>query len=100
MRRSRCQRTARETIVQVENENRKPVAGAVVVFRLPSQGAGGTFANGAAAGISAKTVAIILAVAGTAAAGGRVAATRGGGGESPPGAPTRISAGAGSVGHP
>src|SRR5215469_1389837 len=41
------QRTARETIVQVEDENRKPVAGAVVVFSLPSQGAGGTFANGA-----------------------------------------------------
>jgi hypothetical protein len=41
------QRTARETIVQVEDENRKPVAGAVVVFTLPSQGAGGTFANGA-----------------------------------------------------
>lgn len=40
------QRTARETIVQVEDENRKPVAGAVVVFTLPSQGAGGTFANG------------------------------------------------------
>lgn len=41
------QRTARETIVQVEDENHKPVAGAVVVFTLPSQGAGGTFANGA-----------------------------------------------------
>ena len=41
------QRTARETIVEVEDENRKPVAGAVVVFTLPSQGAGGTFANGA-----------------------------------------------------
>jgi hypothetical protein len=41
------QRTARETIVQVEDENHKPVAGAVVVFTLPSQGAGGAFANGA-----------------------------------------------------
>jgi hypothetical protein len=41
------QRTARETIVQVEDENHKPVAGAVVVFTLPGQGAGGTFANGA-----------------------------------------------------
>jgi len=41
------QRTARETIVQVEDENHKPVAGAVVVFTLPSQGAGGTFAGGA-----------------------------------------------------
>lgn len=41
------QRTAREPIVQVEDENHKPVAGAAVVFSLPSQGAGGTFANGA-----------------------------------------------------
>jgi hypothetical protein len=38
-------RTARETIVQVEDENRKPVGGAVVVFTLPRQGAGGTFAS-------------------------------------------------------
>jgi hypothetical protein len=41
------QHTARETIVQVEDENHKPVVGAVVTFTLPSQGAGGTFANGA-----------------------------------------------------
>ena len=41
------QRTAREPIVQVEDENHRPVAGAVVVFSLPSQGAGGTFAGGA-----------------------------------------------------
>jgi hypothetical protein len=40
------QRTAREPIVQVEDENHKPVAGAVVVFLLPNQGASGTFANG------------------------------------------------------
>jgi hypothetical protein len=40
------QRTAREPIVQVEDENHKPIAGAVVVFSLPSQGAGGTFAGG------------------------------------------------------
>jgi len=40
------QRTAREPIVQVEDENHKPVAGAAVVFLLPNQGAGGTFANG------------------------------------------------------
>ena len=39
------QRTARDPIVQVEDENHKPVAGAVVVFTLPSQGAGGTFAG-------------------------------------------------------
>jgi hypothetical protein len=41
------QRTAREPIVQVQDENHKPVAGAVVVFMLPSNGAGGSFANGA-----------------------------------------------------
>jgi hypothetical protein len=39
-------RTAREPIVQVEDENHKPVAGAAVTFALPGQGAGGTFANG------------------------------------------------------
>src|SRR5450631_954329 len=41
------QRTAREPVVQVEDENHKPIAGAIVVFTLPSNGAGGTFANGA-----------------------------------------------------
>jgi hypothetical protein len=34
------QRTAREPIVQVEDENRKPVAGATVTFLLPRDGAG------------------------------------------------------------
>ena len=41
------QRVAREPIIQVEDENHKPVAGAVVVFTLPSRGAGGAFADGA-----------------------------------------------------
>jgi hypothetical protein len=41
------QRTAREPIVQVEDENHRPVAGAIVVFTLPARGAGGTFPNGA-----------------------------------------------------
>jgi hypothetical protein len=41
------QRTAREPIVQVEDENHRPVAGAIVVFTLPSRGAGGAFSNGA-----------------------------------------------------
>jgi hypothetical protein len=41
------QRVAREPVVQVEDENRKPVAGAVVTFLLPQQGPGATFANGA-----------------------------------------------------
>ena len=40
------QRTAREPIVQVEDENHRPVAGAAVVFALPSNGASGQFANG------------------------------------------------------
>lgn len=40
------QRVNREPIVQVEDENHKPIAGAAVVFFLPSTGPGGTFANG------------------------------------------------------
>jgi hypothetical protein len=40
------QRTAREPIVQVEDQNRKPVAGAAVTFTLPSRGASGAFPNG------------------------------------------------------
>ena len=41
------QRTAREPIVQVQDENNRPVAGAVVLFTLPDRGASGVFANGA-----------------------------------------------------
>jgi hypothetical protein len=40
-------RIAREPIVEVRDRNDRPVAGAVVVFTLPSSGPGGTFANGA-----------------------------------------------------
>ncbi len=40
------QRVAREAIVQVEDENHKPVAGAAVTFFLPQHGASGVFANG------------------------------------------------------
>jgi len=40
------QRVNREPIVQVEDENHKPVVGAAVIFFLPNQGPGGTFANG------------------------------------------------------
>ncbi len=40
------QRINREPIVQVEDENHKPVAGAVVLFFLPDQGPSGTFTNG------------------------------------------------------
>ncbi len=40
------QRVNRETIVQVEDENHRPIAGAAVIFFLPNQGPGGTFPNG------------------------------------------------------
>jgi hypothetical protein len=40
-------RTTRETIVQVQDENHKPVAGAAVAFLLPADGPGGTFTGGA-----------------------------------------------------
>ena len=40
------QRVNREPIVQVEDENHKPIAGAAVVFFLPTSGPSGTFANG------------------------------------------------------
>jgi len=40
------QRTAREPVVQVEDENNRPVAGAVVAFVLPDRGASGIFGNG------------------------------------------------------
>lgn len=37
------QRTARETVVQVEDENHRPLAGVAVTFATPVQGASGTF---------------------------------------------------------
>jgi hypothetical protein len=40
------QQTAREPIVQVEDENHKPLAGALVTFTLPQSGPSGTFAGG------------------------------------------------------
>ena len=40
------QRVVREPIVRVEDQNHKPVAGAVVVFLLPGDGSGGAFADG------------------------------------------------------
>jgi len=39
------QRTAREPIVQVEDENHNRVPGAIVVFTLPGSGPGGSFAG-------------------------------------------------------
>lgn len=41
------QRVAREPIAEVTDENKKPVAGALVTFMLPGNGPGGVFANGA-----------------------------------------------------
>jgi hypothetical protein len=40
------QRVARDPIVQVEDENNRPVSGALVTFTLPEHGAGGLFADG------------------------------------------------------
>jgi len=40
------QRVAREAMVQVDDENHKPVAGVAVTFFLPEHGAGGVFSNG------------------------------------------------------
>ncbi|GEM_PF-450068 len=40
------QRTAREMVVRVEDENHRPVAGAAVAFTLPARGAGGLFPHG------------------------------------------------------
>lgn len=39
-------RTAREPIVEIDDENHKPIAGAVVLFSSPSSGPSATFANG------------------------------------------------------
>src|SRR5258708_11555361 len=38
-------RVASETIVEVHDRNRKPVAGVVLTFTLPQTGAGGTFTS-------------------------------------------------------
>jgi hypothetical protein len=40
------ERVNREPIVQVQDDNHKPVAGAAVVFFLPNQGPGGSFSDG------------------------------------------------------
>lgn len=41
------QRVASEPVVEVVDENNRPVAGAIVTFTLPTRGAGGSFLNGA-----------------------------------------------------
>ena len=58
------QRVARDPVVRVEDENHKPVAGAAVVFTLPTEGATGEFGNGA------KTLTVLTDNAGRAAAQG------------------------------
>ncbi len=40
------QRTSGETIVEIQDENHKPVGGAAVAFMLPGDGPGGAFASG------------------------------------------------------
>ena len=40
------QRGSRDPIVKVQDENQRPVAGAAVVFTLPTEGASGAFGNG------------------------------------------------------
>jgi hypothetical protein len=40
------QRVAREAMVQVDDENHKPVAGVAITFFLPEHGASGVFSNG------------------------------------------------------
>ena len=40
------QRTGAQIIVEVQDENHRPVAGAAVVFTLPTEGPGGEFADG------------------------------------------------------
>src|SRR4051794_20832307 len=41
------QRTAREPVVEVRDQNNRPVAGAVVLFESPGNGASGSFIGGA-----------------------------------------------------
>ena len=41
------ERTARDPVIRVEDENHKPIAGVAVVFTLPTEGATGQFGNGA-----------------------------------------------------
>lgn len=58
------QRVAHDPVVRVEDENHKPVAGAAVVFTLPTEGATGEFGSGA------KTLTVVTDHDGMAAAKG------------------------------
>lgn len=55
---------AQEPVVRVEDENQKPIVGAVVVFTLPTEGATGEFAN------KSKTLVVATDARGDAAAKG------------------------------
>jgi hypothetical protein len=57
-------RANREPIVQIEDENHRPVAGAAVVFFLPANGPSGSFVNGG------KTLTVSTDAQGRAAAAG------------------------------
>jgi hypothetical protein len=61
------QRTAREPIVEVDDENNRPVSGALVLFKLPPSGPGGFFPNGV------KTLSVLADANGRATASGLVA---------------------------
>ena len=58
------QRTAREPVVRIEDENRRPIAGAAVMFTLPTSGPSGEFGNGE------KTLTVVTDDQGAAAARG------------------------------
>ena len=60
------QRTAQEPIVEVDDENNRPVAGALVLFKRPASGPGGFFPNGV------KTLSVLTDAQGQAAARGLI----------------------------
>lgn len=58
------QRAAREPIVEVQDQNKRPLAGAAIVFTLPTQGPSGEFSNGS------KTLTVLTDEQGRASASG------------------------------
>jgi cell division protein FtsN len=56
------QRVARDPVVQVTDENDRPIAGVAITFALPDRGASGVFANGA------RSMTILTDAQGTASA--------------------------------
>ncbi len=58
------QRAGRDPAIRVQDESQKPVAGAAVVFTLPTEGATGVFGNGA------RTLTVLTDASGTASAQG------------------------------